>query len=113
ATVINSVDGAVVGTIDLGGAPEQAVTDGRGHIFVDIEDKANVAVIDAKSMKVTAHYDLGDKGGTPAGLAFDVKHHVLFVACRTPAPGTMVILNSDTGKVITTLPLAGGSDGAV
>lgn len=113
STVINAVDGSVVGTIDLGGAPEQAVTDGQGHLYVDIEDKANVAVIDAKTMTVTAHYDLGDKGGTPAGLAFDVKNHILFVACRTPAPGMMVMLNADTGKVIATLPLAGGSDGAV
>jgi DNA-binding beta-propeller fold protein YncE len=103
----------VVGTIDLGGAPEQAVTDGEGHIYVDIEDKGNVAAIDAKTMTVTAHYDLGDKGGTPAGLAFDVKNHVLFVACRTPAPGTMVMLNADDGKIIATVPLAGGSDGAV
>jgi DNA-binding beta-propeller fold protein YncE len=113
ATVINSVDGSVVGTIDLGGAPEQAVTDGKGHLYVDIEDKANVAVVDAKTMAVTAHYDLSDKGGTPAGLAFDVKNHILFVACRTPAPGMMVMLNAENGKVIATLPLAGGSDGAV
>ena len=113
ATVINSVDGSVVGTIDLGGAPEQAVTDGKGHVYVDIEDKANVAVIDAKTMKVTAHYDLGDKGGTPAGLAFDVEARILFVACRTPAPGVMVMMNADNGKIITTLPLDGASDGAV
>jgi DNA-binding beta-propeller fold protein YncE len=113
ATVINAVDGTVVGTIDLGGAPEQAVTDGKGHLYVDIEDKANVAVIDAKTMAVTAHYDLGDKGGTPAGLAFDEKHGILFVACRTPAPGMMVMLNADNGKVIASVPLAGGSDGAV
>jgi hypothetical protein len=113
ATVINAIDGSVVGTIDLGGAPEQAVTDGKGHIYVDIEDKANVAVVDAKTMTVTAHYDLGDKNGTPAGLAFDVKNRVLFVACRTPAPGVMVMMNADTGKIITTLPLDGASDGAV
>ena len=113
ATVINSVDGSVVGTIDLGGAPEQAVTDGKGHLYVDIEDKANIAVIDAKTMKVTAHYDLGEKGSTPAGLAFDDKSRILFVACRQPAPGVMVMMNADTGKIITTLPLDGGSDGAV
>ena len=64
-------------------------------------------------MSVTAHYDLGGKGETPAGLAFDVKNYVLFVACRNPAPGIMVIMNADDGKIITTLPLAGGSDGAV
>lgn len=113
ATVINSVDGAVLGTIDLGGAPEQAVTDGKGHIYVDIEDKANVAAIDAKTMTVTAHYDLGDKGNTPAGLAYDIKNGVLFVACRAPAPGVMVMLNAADGKFIASVPVAGGSDGAV
>ena len=112
ATVINAVDGTVLGTIDLGGAPEQAVSDGKGHIYVDIEDKANVAVIDAKTMTVLSHYDLGESG-TPAGLAMDLKNEILFVACRTPAPGAMVVMNAKTGKVITTLPLAGASDGAV
>ena len=63
ATVIDATNGSVVGTIDLGGAPEQAVTDGNGHLYVDIEDKDNIAVVDAKTMKVTAHYDLGGKGG--------------------------------------------------
>jgi hypothetical protein len=113
ATVINAVDGSIVGTIDVGGAPEQGVTDGKGHLYIDVEDKANVAAVDAATMKVTAHFDLGDKGGTPAGLAFDVKNHVLFVACRTPAPGVMVMLSSDDGKILGTVPLAGGSDGAV
>ena len=47
--MIDAKDGSVVGTIDLGGAPEQAVTDGKGHIYVDIEDKDNVAVVDAKT----------------------------------------------------------------
>ena len=112
-TVINATDGSVAGTIDLGGAPEQAVTDGKGHLYVDLEDKASVAVVDAKTMTVTAKYDLTGRGGVPAGLALDAKNHVLFVACRTPAPGVMVILNADDGKIITTLPLAGGSDGAV
>ena len=69
ATVIDSKDGLVLGTIDLGGAPEQAATDGKGHIYVDIEDKDNVAVIDAKTMTVTGHYELGGKGGQCAGLA--------------------------------------------
>ncbi len=113
ATVINAADGSLAGTIDLGGAPEQAVSDDKGHLYVDIEDKANVAAVDAKTMTVTAHYDLGDKGGTPAGRAFDVKNHVLFVACRTPPPGVMVMMNSANGKIIATLPLAGASDGAV
>jgi hypothetical protein len=113
ATVINAADGSIAGTIDVGGAPEQAVTDGKGHIYVDVENQANVAAIDAKTMTVTAHYSLGDKGGTPAGLAFDVKNRVLFVACRTPAPGVMVMMSADDGKILGTVPLAGGSDGAV
>ena len=53
-TVLDATDGSVLGTIDLGGAPEQAATDGKGHIYVDIEDKDSVAVVDAKTMKVTA-----------------------------------------------------------
>jgi len=113
ATVINTVDGTIAGTIDVGGAPEQAVSDGKGHIYVDVEDKANVAAIDAKTMTVTAHYALGDSGSTPAGLAMDVKNRILFVACRQPAPGVMVMMNADTGKILGTAPLAGGSDGAV
>src|SRR5579871_169842 len=113
ATVIDAKTGSIVGTLDLGGAPEQAVTDGAGHMYVDIEDQANVAAIDTAAMKVTAHYSLEGKGDTPAGLAFDVKNHVLFVACRQPAPGVMVMMNSEDGKIISTLPLAGGSDGAV
>jgi DNA-binding beta-propeller fold protein YncE len=113
ATVIDSRDGSVIGTVDLGGAPEQAVTDGMGHMYVDIEDKDNIAAVDTKTMTVTAHYDLGGKGSTPAGLGFDVKNHILFVACRQPAPGVMVIMNSQDGKIISTVPLAGGSDGAV
>ena len=112
-TVIDAKDGSVVGTIDLGGAPEQAVADGKGHVYVDVSDKANVAVIDAKTMTVTAHYDLGGKGEGLAGLALDGKNHVLFVAARLPAPGVMVILNADDGKILSTLPLAGSSDGAV
>ncbi len=111
ATVINAADGAIVGTIDLGGAPEQAVTDGKGHIYVDIEDKANIAVIDAKTLTVTTHYDLAGKGGTCAGLAIDVKNSILFSTCRDPQ--AMVILSATDGKILTTLPIGSGTDGAL
>jgi DNA-binding beta-propeller fold protein YncE len=109
-TAINAADGTVAGTIDIGGAPEQAATDGKGHIYVDVEDKDNVAVIDTKTMTVTAHYDLGGKGGTPAGLAIDAKNGILFAACRNPA--AMVIMNAADGKIITSIPIEGGTDGA-
>jgi DNA-binding beta-propeller fold protein YncE len=109
ATVIDTKDGSVLGTIDLGGAPEQAVTDGKGHLYIDIEDKNNVAVVDAKAMQATVHYDLGNNK-TPAGLAFDAKNQILFVECRNPAAS--VIMSAKVGKIITTLPIGSGVDGA-
>ena len=111
ATVIDAKDGSVVGTIDLGGAPEQAVSDGKGHLYVDLEDKGSIAVVDAKSMTVTAHYDLQGKGGTCAGLAMDVKNGLLFATCRSPQ--TMVVLKAGDGTIVETLPIGGGTDGAV
>jgi len=111
ATVIDAKDGSVVGTIDLGGAPEQAVSDGKGHLYVDLEDKGSIAVVDAKTLKVTATYDLQGKGGTCAGLAMDVKNNILFATCRSPQ--TMVILNAGDGRILETLPIGNGSDGAV
>ena len=110
ATVINASDGSVLGVIDLGGAPEQAVTDGQGHIYVDIEDKDRIAVIDAATMEVRGHYDLGGMGGTCAGLAMDVENQILFASCRNPH--TMVILNAKNGAIITALPIGQGTDGA-
>ena len=110
ATIIDTKDGSIVGTLDLGGAPEQAVTDGNGHMYVDLEDMDKIAVVDTKALKVTGTYALEGKGGGPGGLAFDVKNHVLFASCHTPA--TMVILNSDTGKILDTLPIGTGTDGA-
>ena len=111
ATVINAADGSVVGTVDLGGQPEQAASDGQGHLYVDLEDKGNIAVVDAKTLTVTAHYDLMGKGGTCAGLAMDVKNRILFASCRNPQ--NMVILKADDGSIITTLPIGQGTDGAV
>ncbi len=109
ATVIDAKDGTVVGTIDLGGAPEQAATDGAGHIYVDIEDKNQIAVVDAKTMQVTTHYELGENKA-PAGLAFDAKNGVLFVECRNPAAS--VIMSASDGKILATLPIGTGVDGA-
>jgi len=110
ATIIDTRDGSLVGTLDLGGAPEQAVTDGAGHIYVTIEDKDNVAVVDTKALQVTAHYDISEKAKVPAALAFDVRNKILFVGCRnTP---TMVIMTTE-GKILAALPIGTGVDGAV
>jgi DNA-binding beta-propeller fold protein YncE len=109
ATVIDAKDGSVVGSIDLGGAPEQAASDGQGHLYVCLEDKDNIAVVDVKTLKVTAHYDLAGKGGGPAGLGFDAKNHILFAMCHEPQ--TCVVLNADDGKILATLPIGRGTDG--
>jgi DNA-binding beta-propeller fold protein YncE len=111
ATVIEAKDGSIAGTLDLGGAPEQAVTDGKGHIYVDIEDKDNIAAVDARTLKVTAHYELNGKGGGPGGLGFDVQNHILFSSNHKPA--TMVILDSSDGKILDALPIGNGTDGAL
>jgi DNA-binding beta-propeller fold protein YncE len=105
-TAIDAKDGTVVGTVDIGGAAEQAQSDLKGHVYVCLEDKASIAVVDANTLKLTATYPLGS-GMQPAGLGLDIKNHILFAMCR---PSTCVILSADDGKIITTLPLAGGSD---
>ena len=129
ALVIDAKDGTALGTIDLGGVPEQGVSDGKGTLYVVMQDaQGGVAVVDVKTMKTTTHYPFGDKGGGCNGLALDRKNQVLFAACArsgaetTQAPQAgppqaghpqMVILSAKDGKILATLPLAGGSDGAV
>lgn len=110
-TVINAKDGTVAGMFDIGGMPEQAASDGKGHLYIDVEDKDNIAVVDAKTLTVTAHYDVAGKGGTCAGLALDAKNHILFATCRNPA--NMVILNAEDGKILATFPIGNLSDGAL
>jgi hypothetical protein len=109
ATVIDAKQGSVVGTLDLGGAPEQAVSDGKGTVYVNISDKASVAVVDAKKLAVKAHYDLSSKGQGGSGLAFDPKHRILFAYYRRPSP-TVVVLSARDGHIITTLPTGQGVD---
>jgi DNA-binding beta-propeller fold protein YncE len=119
ATVIDAKDGTVLGTIDLDGVPEQAVGDGKGMLYVVMQDaEGSVAAVDVKTMKTVAHYPFGDKGRCN-GLALDAKNQVLFAACGSsgnppaqPAQPMMVILSAKDGKILTSLPLAGGSDGA-
>src|SRR5579862_3676259 len=89
ATVIDSKDGTVLGTIDLGGVPEQGVADGKGMLYVVMQDAVgSVTVVDVKTMKATGHYSFVDKGGCN-GLALDAKNQVLFAACaRSGNPPT-------------------------
>ena len=120
ATVIDAKDGTVLGTIDLGGVPEQGVADSKGMLYVVMQDAVgSVTAVDVKTMKAVGHYSFIDKGGCN-GLALDVKNEVLFAACgrsgnppAQPPQPTMVILSATDGTILTSLPLAGGSDGAV
>ena len=107
--MIDPKEGKVIGTLDIGGEPEMAASDGKGHLYVNLEDKASIAVIDTKKLALAATYDLAGKGGTCTGLGLDAKNHVLFSACRMPA--VMVMVNATDGKVITTLPIGTGADG--
>jgi len=120
ATVIDAKDGSVLGTIDLGGVPEEGIADGKGMLYVVMQDaQGSVTAVDVKTMKAVAHYPFGDKGRCN-GLALDAKNSVLFAACGSsgnppaqPAQPMMVILSAKDGKIFTSLPLAGGSDGAI
>jgi len=109
ATVIDAKEGAVVGTVDLVGTAEQAVSNGKGTVYINISDKGGVAVVDAKTLKVTANYDLSAKGVHGSGMAVDAKNHVLFAYYRDPKP-VVVILNADNGDVVTTFPTGEGVD---
>jgi len=108
-TVLDDKDGSILTTIDIGGAPEEAATDGQGRIYVDIEDKAAIAVIDADAMKMVGKYDVSSAGSGCAGLALDAKNGILFAACREK--NNMVILSAADGHILTSLPIGVGCDG--
>ncbi|MGA1983525.1 MAG: YncE family protein [Acidobacteriaceae bacterium] len=109
-TVIDDKDGSILTTIDIGGAPEQGQFDGKNRIYVDIEDGAAIAVIDASTMKMIGKYDLSSKSSGCAGLALDAKNNILFAACRDH--NDMVILSATDGHIIADLPTGQGCDGA-
>ncbi|MEO6656454.1 MAG: PQQ-binding-like beta-propeller repeat protein [Pyrinomonadaceae bacterium] len=109
ATVIEAADGKVAGTVALGGKPEFAVSNGKGTVYVNIEDKSEVVAIDAKTLEVKTHWTLAPAGEEPTGLAMDTKTNRLFIVCGNKK---MVVMDAATGKVITDLPTGDGTDGA-
>lgn len=111
ATVIEAMNGAVLGTIDLGGEPEQAATDRKGRVYVDVRDRNDIAVIDAKALTVAARYTVAPKGGRCSGLAIDAKSEILFAGCR--APQMMMILSAVDGKILDALPIGSTADSAI
>jgi YVTN family beta-propeller protein len=108
ATVIDAKQAKVVATIPLGGGPEFAVADSAaGRVYCNIEDKSEVAVIDAAKHEVVARWSVGP-GTEPSGIALDAAHHRLFATCHNKM---MVMLDTETGKVIGTVPIGTGVDG--
>jgi DNA-binding beta-propeller fold protein YncE len=109
STVIDAKTGKVVGTIDLGGGPEFAVADGKGTVYVNIEDKDELVAIDSKSLKIKSRWPLAP-AGAPTALAIDLAHRRLFSAGRKPQ--MLVVLDADSGKVIQSFPISAGVDAA-
>jgi DNA-binding beta-propeller fold protein YncE len=107
STAIDAKTGAVAGTIALGGKPEFSVADGKGTVFVNIEDTSEVVAIDAAKLMVTKRYSLKPCDG-PSGLAIDTKDRRLFSVCSNRL---MAISDPDAGKVIATPAIGAGSDG--
>ncbi|HWY10054.1 MAG TPA: YncE family protein [Bacteroidia bacterium] len=107
ATILDAKTNKIIETIKFEGNPEVAVTDGKGTIYVNIEDKSTVVVIDAMALKIKNVWSLAP-GEEPTGLALDNKTHRLFSGC---ANKLMVVMNAENGKVISTLPIGEGCDG--
>jgi outer membrane protein assembly factor BamB len=104
---VNPKGGMASATIDLGGAPEFAAADGKGRVYVNIEDKDEVAVVDTHAMKVIAHWPLGG-GKHPTGMSLDPESRRLFVGCRN---GKLIIMNADDGKIVTDFAIGAYVDG--
>ena len=109
ATVLDAKSGNIAGTIALGGAPEAGVSDGKGRVYVNLEDKNEVVALNSKTLAVLHRWPLTG-GEEPTGLAIDIKRGRLFAACHNEV---MVILDTKTGAVLDTKPIGGRVDGAV
>lgn len=108
ATVIEAASGKVAGTIALGGKPEFATADGKGTVFVNLEDKSEVVKIDSDKLTVQGRWSIAP-GEEPSGMAIDRKNHRLFIVCSNKK---MIVLNAETGKVTADLPIGDGTDAA-
>ena len=106
ATAIDAASGAVAGSLPLGGKPEFAVSDGKGRIYVNIEDKSELVAINTQALKEEKRWPI--KGcQEPSGLAMDKEHRRLFAGCDNKI---MAVINADTGDVVATPPIDAGVD---
>jgi len=106
STVIDAASGKVAGTVPLGGKPEFPASDGKGKVYVNIEDKSQISEIDVSKLSVLNTWSIAPCQ-EPSALAFDVKHHRLFAGCHNKM---MAVVDSDSGKVVATVPIGEGVD---
>jgi len=105
-SIIDPATDKVVATIAVGGKPETAVSDGKGMIYVNLEDKSEIAAVNIKNNTVVSHWSLAPADG-PTGLAFDKETKRLFSGCDN----VLVVLDATNGKVVARLPIGAGCDG--
>ena len=104
---VDPKSGSIDAPIDLGGKPEFLASDGAGKVYINLEDKDQVAVVDLKARKVLAHWPVAP-GGSPVGLSIDTAKHLLFIGCRKPQK--LIVMSTDDGKVLANLPIGAGVD---
>ena len=106
STVVDATTGKVIGSVPLGGKPETGVADGKGNVYVNIEDRSEIVRIDTKKLVVAEHYPMAGCD-EPSALAFDVAHRRLFAGC---ASKVVAVVDPDSGKLVTTVDIGGGVD---
>ncbi len=106
STVVDATTGKVIGSVPLGGKPETGVADGKGNVYVNIEDRSEIVRIDTKALTVAEHYPMAGCED-PSALAFDVAHRRLFAGC---ASKIVAVVDPDAGKLVTTVDIGGGVD---
>lgn len=107
ATVIDATTNKIVKTIPLGGKPEFSVTNNKGLVYVNIEDKNEIKTIDTKTLEVIKTWSISP-GDEPSGLAIDLENNVLFSVCGNKM---MMIVDANSGKILQQIPIGDGCDG--
>jgi len=106
STAIDAATGKVAGSVDLGGRPEFAAADGKGKVYVNLEDKSMVVAFDSQQLKVESRWPLAPCE-EPSGMALDREHRRLFIGCHNQM---MAVMDADSGHVLATLPIGRGVD---
>jgi YVTN family beta-propeller protein len=106
-SIIDPITNKLIDSVDVGGKPETAVSNGKGKLYVNIEDKNEIVEVDLKTWKVEAHWPLAP-AEEPTGLAFDKETNRLFAGCGNKL---LAVVDASIGKVIQTLPIGDGCDG--